>query len=63
MLEDTKQQALVRDGIPPQGWQLRMIRVRHPDFNHTDKEKVVETDVTVLVYVKNNASVAILCEN
>lgn len=43
MLIDTQQQTLVRDGIPPQGWQLRMIRFWHPDLYLTkegEKEEI-----------------------
>lgn len=32
MLIDAQQQTLVSDGIPPQGWQLRMVGVWHPDL-------------------------------
>lgn len=38
MLVDTQQQTLVRDGIPPQSWQLRMVRLWHPDLYLTEEE-------------------------
>lgn len=45
MLKDTQQETLVRDGIPPQGWELRVVRVWHPDLNLTEEDKNgVQTD-------------------
>lgn len=42
MFEDTQQQALVTDGIPPQGWQLGVVGIRNPDLNLTEDEQEKE---------------------
>ncbi len=42
MLKDTKQQTLVRDGIPPQRWQLGVVRIWHPDLYLTKTEEEAE---------------------
>lgn len=39
MFKDTQQQTLVTDGIPPQCWQLGVVRIRHPDLNLTKDEE------------------------
>lgn len=44
MLIDAQQQTLVRDGIPPQGWKLRMVRIWHPDLNLTT-DKNIQTNI------------------
>lgn len=51
MLVDTKQQTLVRDSIPPQGWQLRMIRLWHPDLYLTEEEIQTEIMRRTFIYV------------
>lgn len=38
MLEDPQQQALVTDGVPPQGWQLRVVGIWDPDLDLTEDE-------------------------
>ena len=38
MLIDAQQQTLVSDGIPPQGWQLRVVRIWHPDLYLTEEK-------------------------
>lgn len=42
MLEDPQQQALVADGVPPQGWQLRVVGIRNPDLDLTEDEEAEE---------------------
>lgn len=46
MLKDTKQKTFVRNGIPPQGWQLGVVKIRHPDLNFTKEEEMWDyTDI------------------
>lgn len=45
MLKYTEQQTLVRDGIPPQSWQLRVVRIWHPDLYLTKEKEEEEEEV------------------
>lgn len=38
VLVDAQQQTLVSDGIPPQGRQLRVVRIWHPDLYLTEEK-------------------------
>lgn len=44
MLEDPQQQALVTDGVPPQGWLFRVVGIRNPDLYLTEDEEEEEEE-------------------
>lgn len=39
MLEDSQQQTLIRQLVPPESWELCVIRIRHTDLNFTVRRK------------------------
>lgn len=45
MFEDAQQQTLVRDDVPPQGWQVRVVGIWNPDLYLAKDENVGERNM------------------